>query len=153
MQKRTLSEKEVEQTYERATVYIAEIVAVYNKQLKAIERSAENDVIECAAILHSIVAVTLSIFSSMADGERGSLAELLTAHIEALDSVLDSLNQETGPDYTAVTSEEEFIKSLNKELPESGTSEVIDLASTETKAEWLARQKSNAHDVTCSSEG
>jgi len=127
MEKRQLTDDELAKAGGRASEYLNEIIEVYNRQLHAVQRTPEQDIIESSAILNTLFSSTLAVLSSMAAGKKEDLQELLTDHIDALDKALDTItNLDEGKYMEAVKNEDKS----NLEISNDSTSSEVANSST-----------------------
>jgi hypothetical protein len=127
MEKRQLTEDEATKAGERAMEYLNEIIEVYNRQLHAVQRTPDQDIIESSAILNTIFSSTLAVLASMAAGKKEDLQELLTDHIDALDKALDTITNVDEGKYMAAVKN---VDNGNLEISNDSTSSEVANSST-----------------------
>ena len=131
LERNKLSQEELEIVIAKSSEYVNAALTAFNTILAKAKESGVHPYIEAKAVMQSLSTITISVITSIA-GEKEKSCILLTDHIDHLDSCLMHMEEMPSED-TYKASEDNFPKRR-----------------TETNREWLARQRDNEHDVTCS---
>ena len=129
-QKKKLNEEELAIVIQKSSEYVNVALTAFNAILAKAKDEGNDPYLEATSVMQALSMITMSIITSLS-GEKEKSCILLTDHIDYLDSIL--MQMEESP------SEDSY----------KATEEVSPQAITETNEEWLARQRTNEHDVTC----
>lgn len=110
MDKRELTQEEIDFVSQRTAAYITATIEAYNKELANADKSQEKAALEATAAISALTAITISIIGSIVK-EKDDVCAVMTDHIEHLDKVLIEYEESTQNNYSA-TQEDANLGSL-----------------------------------------
>lgn len=128
LERRKLTEDELKIVIEKSSEFVKATLTAFNDILARARDEKNDPYLEGTAVMQALSTIAISIISSLS-GEKEKTCVLLTEFIDHLDAILMQLEE---------TPQEDPYKA--SEAPQ------------ETNEEWMARQRSSEHDVTCSEE-
>jgi hypothetical protein len=129
-EKNEMGQEEIEIVIWKASEYTNACLAIFNSIMSKAKENGDSPELEATSLMQALTAISISIITSLG-GNKERACTILTTYLDHLDTFLMGMEEMPSDD---------SYKASEDNSPQ---------AITETNEEWLSRQKSNEHDVTC----